>query len=42
MIDNAFNQLIFSAPTSELHRTLEPNSDGIIKIKLFQSQIEYF
>jgi len=36
MISNAFNQAIFSASTSELRRTLKPNSDGIVKTKLLE------
>ena len=35
-VNNAFNELIFSASTSELHRTQKLNCDEIVKTKLFE------
>jgi hypothetical protein len=36
MINNTFNQPNFLAPTSDLHRTLKPNSDAVVNTKLFE------
>jgi uncharacterized protein YlaN (UPF0358 family) len=36
MINNSFKKPSFLALTSELHRTVKPNSDAVVTTKLFE------